>query len=975
MSRSEFFACCRSALNALRADHLEEAHAHLENAYEFAHIQSPNLQDSRQKILLKIQALINRRSVSTASYSHYYKQSHDVSQRENIPNISIVTTVFNRFWQLRQTLGRNLEVIRDQADVEMVLVDFGGPDSAEIQNFIEANFVGDLLCLKLKYYIAKEPSPLFRVATAKNVAHRLSLGRFIFSLDVDNFLYLEDLEIIRNHLHFSPGDILHQTTGPAPMRHKQWIGYQLHEDQSAYHNDNVNWDGSIGRIGLLREAFERVNGYDENFQGMGMEDIDLIMRVIKTGSVYHHISINRSAQEVYIDNGTASDEHEHSNNRDNWRIMDDAIAAGRFFPYYKSTSPLDKFKAYVPAMVKQSANARVTLFSSLFKIEAYIDRFLNDLYSIKRTPGVCVWLLDILDSNSNKISQALSTAADGHTVFYVPVRYDPGLYALWNMAIASIQSPLLGNLNADDLRGPGWLQKCLDPLEAGTTDVASPFTVPFNDEKAIDYSATMQAIYANNRDQDCWFKTRCRIRGEFPLEEIYHEPLSDGIYCHEDLFQVLSNGCLSSYCIPNASAIWRRSIHFVVGNFDEKSYGCFADLAMWAKAGARGFRFRLVNYPALFFVSPEQAHRRLHHDEFKLLALATSFGSPALRNWLGRRHFDLSKIGGTYGDHHFKGWNWVRDNVNAYFKHTKPRVLLDMFVERTFFWPDAEISSEGAAVDESFYYQRPWLGFVHTTPHECSAYSDNAQNLIALLNHPGFIKSLPVCRGLVVLSRENQIYINDYLSSSYELNLPVFRLFHPNIPVDSPQDPCTIDLGPNSERFVFHIGWHLRSFSAFARIRLDRSQKVLLVPKGFPVDYFINEIVNKELRLSGMAAIEEYVANIYTASQSDYVHILQKGIIYNHYIQPAGSNLLSECITAKAHLVLNRHKAFEEYLGADYPLFYDSLEEADELIRLARSGKLTETLRSFFDNALERFSVDKFCRELERIGHHIYSSM
>jgi len=882
------------------------------------------------------------------------------------PRISLVTSVFNRFWQLHQTLPRNLQTIRGQNEIDLVVVDFGGTDSPEIREFIEREFALDLLTGQLKYFVARLPWTRFHMATAKNVAHRLSLGAFIFSLDSDNYFLPEDLVLVREHMHGEPSAVLHQTTGPAPMCHAMWAKYGLFTDAGQYHEEDPSWDGSCGRIGVWRGAFERVNGYNENFVGMGMDDVDFLIRSMKAGAAYRHVRMVRPADQIFIDNGSAAATHEHDNNRSNWQAMDEALSAGRLVPLYHTDSPPERFRLHVAAMVERSAASRVTLFSSLFRIESWLERFLSDIGAITATPGVCVWLLDVVGSHPAWVSERLRAAADQQTVFYVPVPRDPGLYALWNIAIGWIRSPYLGNLNADDLRGSGWLAACLRELDSGLADLASPVTVPFSDPAATTHGATLGALRAEGGHEQRWFETRCVIDGNFPDEVVRHERLVDGSYSHEDLFQVLPDGSLSSYCIPNASAVWSRRVHDLAGGFDEATWGSFADLALWAEAGARGARFRQVDYPALFFTSEQQAHRRQARDEGRLVQLALRHGAPHVRRWTSRRLFDLSLVGGTYGGHHFMGWNWVRDEVCHHFRHTTPRVLLDMFVERSFFWhPDP--------AQQDFVHGQPWIGFVHTTPHHSPAFDHKGQNLDALLAEPRFANSLDSCRALIVLSQDNQHYLKGRLTEAGR-HISLFRLFHPNVPMPEPSEPCAVDLGSADAPKTFHVGWHLRSFSAFAKLRLPRDRKVLLIPKNLPADYFLREVVDKELLLAGLGRAEEHFGAMYSASQSDYAHILRRGIIFNHYLQPSGSNLISECISARSRLVINRHPAFEEYLGPDYPLFYDREQDADATLESSFSRSSQARLQEYLYMLQARFSIEQFCRDLGRVGEQVYCS-
>lgn len=881
--------------------------------------------------------------------------------------LSIVTSVFNRFWQLTETLPRNLETIRNYKDVEIILVDFGGKDSPDIAAMIDRDFGYDILSGRLKYFRANNSWDKFHMSTAKNVAHRLAGGEYLFSVDADNYVTHADLDQVLNHFDQFPEGIFHQTIGPAPLRHRQWSRYQLFPDSEDYHDDELVWDGSCGRIALAKKRFDAINGYNENFVGMGMDDIDFLIRSIRTGATYKHYRIDRSANSVFIDNGSAAKDHQHVDNASNWERMDAALANDVLIPYYLTDSPLDRFTPYVPRAVQASMSARVTLFSSVFRAGDYIKRFKNDIEEILAgTPDVVVWIMDVVESHTTKVSETLRDLALHDRIYYLPVKKDPGLYDLWNVALRNIGSPYVGNLNIDDLRGRHWLPTCLSMLDSGLADLASPVTVPFEDPKASSYDEALAALRLDGLQETRWFETRVVLDGEPLSSRPSHVSLIDGEYDHRDLFQVLPNGSLASYCIPNASPVWRRELHDRVGYFNEERYGCYADLALWIEASAMGFRLRQVDYLAMFYISSDQAHRRQAKDDKILWSLVMRYGSGTMRAWSGRRSFDLARIGGSYGNHHFLGWNWVRDQVSAHFSNQPGNLLLDMFVERNFFWnPNAN--------EKEFYYSRDWLGFVHTTPHQSSIYDKKGQNLNSLLEEAGFKRSLPTCKGLIVLSETNKMYLAAHLKKQ-NLTIPIFRLFHPNIPIDlNYTNAISINERDRLKNMVFHIGWHLRSFSAFARLDVEKQRKVLLVPKTVSKDYFLQEVVNKDLAIAGMKTVDHYVEHIYTASQEEYQKILRWSIIFNQYIEPSGSNLISECISAQALLVINRHPAFEEYLGKGYPLFFDALVSPEQLLHRLHDPSFRDDIRSYLFHRGENFSVKRFCRELERIGVSLYA--
>jgi len=871
--------------------------------------------------------------------------------------ISFVTSVFNRFWQLKDTLPKNLEVVRNVSGADLVIVDFGGQDSGDIQNFIESEFSFDCLSGKLKYFRLTQPWTKFHMASAKNSAARLSRGDFIFSLDADNYITQLDIQVISEHFQAKPDSILHQTTGPAPMLHDTWKPYELFE-KSSYHGNKLTWDGTSGRIGTSRKTFDAINGYNENFVGLGMDDIDFLIRGIKSGFKYSHVTISRPATSIFIDNGSAEDEHTHDENNGNWAIMDETLKANALYAIYQPVTPIELFIPYEPSCIGHSAQQTVTLFSSVFRCDDYIERLSQDITNILTSPiKISLWILDIVGSHTSRTSQRLRQLASMHSsVFYIPVHKDPGLYNCWNVALKRIRSEFVSNLNIDDIRGPGWLKACLSDLQANLCDVSSPVTCPFSDNSLTNYNA----FFNGPEKRTTWFNDRIKFTNDNPTPK--YEKILSGYYDHTDMFQIDHDRHISSYCIPNASSVWRRNIHDVVGYFDEDKYGSFSDLAVWLNASYAGFRFKQNQYKVLFYLSEDQAHKRQKTQQSQLRGLVSKFGDPAYKKLAALNAFDHSMNDGSYGDHHLLGWNWVRDEVEKTFHHQSDGILLDLFVERTFYWWKKDPKKE-------FEFTRPWVGFIHTTPHESKTYDLDAQNLNVLIQEERFINSLDHCLGLIVLSQDNLDYLRPKLES-LGFNIPLYALFHPNIPVTKTSLE-TISASTGRPK-IFHVGAHLRSFSSFAKLDFDKSEKVLLVPRSANKETFIETVVNRELSESGLGSINDYVEHIYYAPNDEYQAILNHGIIFNDYLQPAGSNLISEAISAKSMLVLNRHAAFEEYLGHEYPLFYDSIDHANALIHELYNGTdLMDKTRSHLAMMEQNFSCDKFCTELENITREV----
>ena len=166
--------------------------------------------------------------------------------------VSWCTTCKGRLYQLRETLGSNLAAIGE--DEEIVLVDYASPDG--LAAWIWDGFRAEIEAGRLLFFAVLGEAP-WHASKAKNLAHRLARGTFLFNLDADNFLAPEDRRLIRKA--FAEGFCARQGTGD--LR-----------------------DGTPGRIGVPRAVFDDLGGYDEGLLGTLVHDYDFIVRAEAIGS-------------------------------------------------------------------------------------------------------------------------------------------------------------------------------------------------------------------------------------------------------------------------------------------------------------------------------------------------------------------------------------------------------------------------------------------------------------------------------------------------------------------------------------------------------------------------------------------------------------------------------------------------------------------------------------------------------------------
>ncbi len=161
--------------------------------------------------------------------------------------VSYCITCRNRLWQLKETLGENLHSLEN--DSQCVLVDYGSTDG--LSKWVWKNFNEPIASGKLIFFeVSNEVS--WNLSRAKNLSHRVANGDFLMNLDADNYMLKKDIQLINE-------------AAEQKLPIHQWSG--------------VFGDGSHGRIGLPRNMFFKIGGYDEYMLPMGAQDSDLIRRI------------------------------------------------------------------------------------------------------------------------------------------------------------------------------------------------------------------------------------------------------------------------------------------------------------------------------------------------------------------------------------------------------------------------------------------------------------------------------------------------------------------------------------------------------------------------------------------------------------------------------------------------------------------------------------------------------------------------
>jgi glycosyltransferase involved in cell wall biosynthesis len=240
-------------------------------------------------------------------------------------------------------------------------------------------------------------------------------------------------------------------------------------------------------------------------------------------------------------------------------------------------------------------------------------------------------------------------------------------------------------------------------------------------------------------------------------------------------------------------------------------------------------------------------------------------------------------------EHHRGGWTDVTD-----------------LLERQLSCPDGILTIN--ALEETIFSGRvlsvPWVGFAHEVPHHDYEFPDFAR----LQRLPAWKASVRKCRGLWVLSTHNKRYLE-----SCGFSFPVSFVHYPTAePAVKFSFAAFLD---HASRPLLFIGEYLRVLQPFYDLVAPAYHKIRLETPGFR---------GAEPPRPGRqpVVVRDGVSN------DEYDRLLARSVVFLSLRDAGANTTIVECIARGTPVMVNRVGGVPEYLGEDYPFYYDSLEEA-----------------------------------------------
>jgi hypothetical protein len=259
--------------------------------------------------------------------------------------------------------------------------------------------------------------------------------------------------------------------------------------------------------------------------------------------------------------------------------------------------------------------------------------------------------------------------------------------------------------------------------------------------------------------------------------------------------------------------------------------------------------------------------------------------------------------------HHRSGWKYVLSGLrrlhhgNGTFFHP----FLDGFLRKN-------------------YTNEPWVGFLHNVPH-------HPQHVDKYKIHPGvsdliqtrrWEKNYPYCLGIFTVSQHLKSFLNQHL------DVPVSAIKHP---IAFPNINFSYEKFINNQNKILLMTGHwMRRFESFYVLNADGYEKQILKCPGFDISHLQAELGKlcidlKFPQLMGGVSIIPYVTN----EEYDLLH--EENIVFLDLYNVAACNTILDCLARNTPLLIRKSAGAIEYLGNDYPFYYETLLEAKEKLQ------------------------------------------
>jgi hypothetical protein len=306
-----------------------------------------------------------------------------------------------------------------------------------------------------------------------------------------------------------------------------------------------------------------------------------------------------------------------------------------------------------------------------------------------------------------------------------------------------------------------------------------------------------------------------------------------------------------------------------------------------------------------------------------------------------------------YKGGHRGGWTFILENIINNSNMKESGTHLDIYMDLTF------------GNSYTFVYTFPWMGIIHSPPNIPKWFPYNSQSFESISKQENFIKSLKYCKKLYTLSK----YVAEYIKNQEIIKKHNIKVEYFHHPTEDPTTKFNYDKFMNNRnKKIVQIGWWLRKIHAIYELpKVENYKKCIFGIKR----NFMRQVLDLEkLNLSSIKPVKYYANNVkYISSHfsnKEYDELLSCNIVFLYLYASSANNIIIECIARNTPILINRDGGVEEYLGKEYPFYYNTYEEAVE--KLNNNDIILQTHLYLKNNKIinERINMHYFIKNINK---------
>jgi hypothetical protein len=173
------------------------------------------------------------------------------------------------------------------------------------------------------------------------------------------------------------------------------------------------------------------------------------------------------------------------------------------------------------------------------------------------------------------------------------------------------------------------------------------------------------------------------------------------------------------------------------------------------------------------------------------------------------------------------------------------------------------------------------------------------------------------------------------------------------------------DYKNNNRKKIIQIGQQLRKVTSIYLLNVPNFKKIWLTgTKNIDMcKAKLQEEINY-FKFDKKFFENANVSMYYTNTFEEYDELLSKNIVFIDLFDAAANTVILECIIRNTPIIVNKIEPVKEYLGPDYPLYFNNLKEVEDLLT---NEKLLEAHYYLCKMNKNELSIDYFTKNIINI--------